>query len=87
MSVGHRHPPRPLVVFIRNCLTRKSCLGSCRYTPDVVFLQELIPPYVQYLKKRAVSYLIIEGEMNVLSLFDQGGAAAVVVVVVFISHS
>lgn len=33
----------------------------CRYTPDVVFLQELIPPYVQYLKKRAVSYLIIEG--------------------------
>lgn len=33
----------------------------CRYTPDVVFLQELIPPYVQYLRKRAVSYLIIEG--------------------------
>lgn len=33
----------------------------CRYTPDVVFLQELIPPYVQYLKKRAVSYLFIEG--------------------------
>lgn len=33
----------------------------CRYSPDVVFLQELIPPYVQYLKKRAVSYLIIEG--------------------------
>lgn len=32
-----------------------------RYTPDVVFLQELIPPYVQYLKKRAVSYLFIEG--------------------------
>uniref|UniRef100_A0A8C6S4C1 Tyrosyl-DNA phosphodiesterase 2 n=1 Tax=Neogobius melanostomus TaxID=47308 RepID=A0A8C6S4C1_9GOBI len=31
------------------------------YTPDVVFLQELIPPYVQYLKKNAVSYLIIEG--------------------------
>ncbi|XP_041665971.1 uncharacterized protein LOC121524587 [Cheilinus undulatus] len=31
------------------------------YTPDVVFLQELIPPYIQYLKKRAVSYLIIEG--------------------------
>lgn len=33
----------------------------CRYTPDVVFLQELIPPYIQYLKKRAVSYLFIEG--------------------------
>lgn len=36
-------------------------LMYCRYTPDVVFLQELIPPYVQYLKKRAVSYLFIEG--------------------------
>ncbi|XP_060949081.1 tyrosyl-DNA phosphodiesterase 2-like [Limanda limanda] len=31
------------------------------YTPDVVLLQELIPPYVHYLKKRAVSYLLIEG--------------------------
>lgn len=31
------------------------------YTPDVVFLQELIPPYVLFLKKRAVSYHIIEG--------------------------
>lgn len=39
----------------------KCIFSSCRYTPDVVFLQELIPPYVEYLKKRAVSYLIIEG--------------------------
>ncbi|XP_071401323.1 tyrosyl-DNA phosphodiesterase 2-like isoform X1 [Centroberyx affinis] len=31
------------------------------YTPDVVFLQELIPPYVKFLKKRAVSYTLIEG--------------------------
>uniref|UniRef100_A0A3Q4H8S6 Tyrosyl-DNA phosphodiesterase 2 n=1 Tax=Neolamprologus brichardi TaxID=32507 RepID=A0A3Q4H8S6_NEOBR len=31
------------------------------YKPDVVFLQELIPPYVQFLKKRFVSYLMIEG--------------------------
>ncbi|KAL3983863.1 homeodomain interacting protein kinase [Sarotherodon galilaeus] len=31
------------------------------YNPDVVFLQELIPPYVQFLKKRFVSYLMIEG--------------------------
>lgn len=31
------------------------------YSPDVVFLQELIPPYLLFLKKRAVSYHIIEG--------------------------
>lgn len=43
----------------------KSCFISHRYTPDVVFLQELIPSYVQYLKKRAVSYLIIEGKFNI----------------------
>ncbi|KAM9838942.1 tyrosyl-DNA phosphodiesterase 2 [Aulostomus maculatus] len=41
---------------------RGLCSYLALYTPDVVFLQELIPPYVQYLKKRAVSYLIIEGE-------------------------
>lgn len=40
---------------------RGLCSYLALYTPDVVFLQELIPPYVQYLKKRAVSYLIIEG--------------------------
>lgn len=40
---------------------RGLCSYLVLYTPDVVFLQELIPPYVQYLKKRAVSYLIIEG--------------------------
>ncbi|CAG11154.1 unnamed protein product, partial [Tetraodon nigroviridis] len=40
---------------------RGLCSFIVLYTPDVVFLQELIPPYVQYLKKRAVSYLIIEG--------------------------
>ncbi|XP_024863334.1 tyrosyl-DNA phosphodiesterase 2 isoform X2 [Kryptolebias marmoratus] len=39
---------------------RGLCSYLVLYTPDVVFLQELIPPYVQYLKKRAVSYLIIE---------------------------
>lgn len=37
-----------------------------RYTPDVIFLQELIPPYIQYLKKRAVSYLLIEGMFDPL---------------------
>uniref|UniRef100_A0A669BU75 Tyrosyl-DNA phosphodiesterase 2 n=1 Tax=Oreochromis niloticus TaxID=8128 RepID=A0A669BU75_ORENI len=31
------------------------------YKPDVVFLQELIDPYVHFLKKRLVSYLMIEG--------------------------
>uniref|UniRef100_A0A1A7Y471 Tyrosyl-DNA phosphodiesterase 2 n=1 Tax=Iconisemion striatum TaxID=60296 RepID=A0A1A7Y471_9TELE len=40
---------------------RGLCSFLALYTPDVVFLQELIPPYIQYLKKRAVSYLIIEG--------------------------
>lgn len=40
---------------------RGLCSFLALYTPDVVFLQELIQPYVQYLKKRAVSYLIIEG--------------------------
>ncbi|XP_047461151.1 tyrosyl-DNA phosphodiesterase 2 [Mugil cephalus] len=40
---------------------RGLCSYLVLYTPDIVFLQELIPPYVQYLKKRAVSYLIIEG--------------------------
>ncbi|XP_061676911.1 tyrosyl-DNA phosphodiesterase 2 isoform X2 [Syngnathoides biaculeatus] len=40
---------------------RGLCSYLAMYTPDVVFLQELIPPYVQYLKKRAVSYLIIQG--------------------------
>uniref|UniRef100_A0A3Q0RYY9 Tyrosyl-DNA phosphodiesterase 2 n=1 Tax=Amphilophus citrinellus TaxID=61819 RepID=A0A3Q0RYY9_AMPCI len=40
---------------------RGLCSYLVLYTPDVVFLQELIPPYVQYLKKRAVSYLMIEG--------------------------
>lgn len=40
---------------------RGLCSYLVLYSPDVVFLQELIPPYVEYLKKRAVSYLIIEG--------------------------
>ncbi|XP_029137340.1 tyrosyl-DNA phosphodiesterase 2 isoform X2 [Labrus bergylta] len=39
---------------------RGLCSFLVLYTPDVVFLQELIPPYIQYLRKRAVSYLIIE---------------------------
>ncbi|XP_028256513.1 tyrosyl-DNA phosphodiesterase 2 isoform X2 [Parambassis ranga] len=40
---------------------RGLCSYLVLYTPDVVFLQELIPPYVRYLKKRAVGYLLIEG--------------------------
>ncbi|XP_065328162.1 tyrosyl-DNA phosphodiesterase 2-like [Pelmatolapia mariae] len=31
------------------------------YKPDVVFLQELTPPYAQFLKKRFESYLMIKG--------------------------
>ncbi|XP_028819877.1 tyrosyl-DNA phosphodiesterase 2 [Denticeps clupeoides] len=40
---------------------RGLCSYLALYNPDVVFLQELIPCYVQYLKKRAVSYTVIEG--------------------------
>ncbi|GAA6078343.1 tyrosyl-DNA phosphodiesterase 2 [Tachysurus ichikawai] len=40
---------------------RGLCSYLALYTPDVVFLQELIPQYLQYLKKRAVTYQIIEG--------------------------
>ncbi|TRY84388.1 hypothetical protein DNTS_025473 [Danionella cerebrum] len=40
---------------------RGLCSYLALYTPDVVFLQELIPCYIQYLKKRAVSYLFVEG--------------------------
>ncbi|CAM4632971.1 unnamed protein product [Leuciscus chuanchicus] len=40
---------------------RGLCSYLALYTPDVVFLQELIPTYIQYLKKRAVSYLFVEG--------------------------
>lgn len=40
---------------------RGLCSYLALYTPDVVLLQELIPPYVMYLKKRAVSYALIEG--------------------------
>ena len=36
-----------------------------RYKPDVVFLQEVIPPYLNYLQKRAVSYTIIPGKIKV----------------------
>ncbi|CAB1350433.1 unnamed protein product [Coregonus sp. 'balchen'] len=35
---------------------RGLCSYLALYTPDVVFLQELIEPYVQYLKKRAVKF-------------------------------
>ncbi|XP_051519887.1 tyrosyl-DNA phosphodiesterase 2-like [Myxocyprinus asiaticus] len=40
---------------------RGLCSYLALYTPDVVFLQELIPVYIQYLKKRAVSYQFVEG--------------------------
>ncbi|XP_041931595.1 tyrosyl-DNA phosphodiesterase 2 [Alosa sapidissima] len=40
---------------------RGLCSYLALYTPDVVFLQELVPMYIQYIKKRAVSYTIIEG--------------------------
>ncbi|XP_077126085.1 tyrosyl-DNA phosphodiesterase 2 isoform X1 [Ranitomeya variabilis] len=40
---------------------RGVCSYLALYSPDIVFLQEVIPPYYEYLKKRAVSYTIIVG--------------------------
>ncbi|ELW68780.1 Tyrosyl-DNA phosphodiesterase 2 [Tupaia chinensis] len=40
---------------------RGVCSYLALYSPDVVFLQEVIPPYYSYLKKRANSYEIITG--------------------------
>ncbi|XP_033855003.3 tyrosyl-DNA phosphodiesterase 2 [Acipenser ruthenus] len=40
---------------------RGICSYIALYSPDVVFLQEVVPPYLSYLKKRAVSYTIVEG--------------------------
>ncbi|XP_043921684.1 tyrosyl-DNA phosphodiesterase 2 isoform X2 [Protopterus annectens] len=40
---------------------RGVCSYLALYSPDVVFLQEVIPPYLIYLQKRAVSYNIIPG--------------------------
>ncbi|XP_063155055.1 tyrosyl-DNA phosphodiesterase 2 [Candoia aspera] len=43
---------------------RGVCSYIALYSPDVVFLQEVIPPYFNYLQKRAVSYTIIPGNMD-----------------------
>ncbi|XP_032280815.1 tyrosyl-DNA phosphodiesterase 2 isoform X2 [Phoca vitulina] len=40
---------------------RGVCSYLTLYSPDVVFLQEVIPPYCSYLKKRASGYEIITG--------------------------
>ncbi|XP_062041232.1 tyrosyl-DNA phosphodiesterase 2 isoform X2 [Lepus europaeus] len=40
---------------------RGVCSYIALYSPDVVFLQEVIPPYCSYIKKRASSYEIITG--------------------------
>ncbi|XP_027804064.2 tyrosyl-DNA phosphodiesterase 2 isoform X2 [Marmota flaviventris] len=40
---------------------RGVCSYLTLYSPDVIFLQEVIPPYYSYLKKRARSYEIITG--------------------------
>ncbi|EPQ09455.1 Tyrosyl-DNA phosphodiesterase 2, partial [Myotis brandtii] len=37
------------------------CASLALYSPDVIFLQEVIPPYYSLLKKRASSYEIITG--------------------------
>ncbi|KAI5130369.1 tyrosyl-DNA phosphodiesterase 2 [Manis pentadactyla] len=41
---------------------RGVCSYLALYNPDVIFLQEVIPPYCSYLKKRASSYEIITGD-------------------------
>ncbi|XP_020637230.3 tyrosyl-DNA phosphodiesterase 2 [Pogona vitticeps] len=43
---------------------RGVCSYIALYKPDVVFLQEVIPPYLNYLQKRAVSYTIIPGNTD-----------------------
>ncbi|KAJ7338581.1 hypothetical protein JRQ81_012483 [Phrynocephalus forsythii] len=43
---------------------RGVCSYIALYSPDVVFLQEVIPPYLNYLQKRAVSYTIIPGNTD-----------------------
>lgn len=40
---------------------RGVCSSLALYSPDVVFLQEVIPSYCAYLKKRASNYKIITG--------------------------
>ncbi|XP_037374832.1 tyrosyl-DNA phosphodiesterase 2 [Talpa occidentalis] len=40
---------------------RGVCSYLALYSPDVLFLQEVIPPYYSYLKKRASNYEIITG--------------------------
>ncbi|XP_032717538.1 tyrosyl-DNA phosphodiesterase 2 isoform X2 [Lontra canadensis] len=40
---------------------RGVCSYLTLYSPDVIFLQEVIPPYCSYLKKRASSYEMITG--------------------------
>uniref|UniRef100_A0A8C7E3H9 Tyrosyl-DNA phosphodiesterase 2 n=1 Tax=Naja naja TaxID=35670 RepID=A0A8C7E3H9_NAJNA len=43
---------------------RGVCSYLALYSPDVVFLQEVIPVYLSYLQKRAVSYTIIPGNTD-----------------------
>ncbi|XP_025935555.1 tyrosyl-DNA phosphodiesterase 2 [Apteryx rowi] len=43
---------------------RGVCSYLALYSPDVVFLQEVIPPYLYYLQKRAGNYTIIPGNID-----------------------
>ncbi|XP_067393675.1 tyrosyl-DNA phosphodiesterase 2 isoform X1 [Emydura macquarii macquarii] len=43
---------------------RGVCSYLALYSPDVVFLQEVIPPYFTYLQKRALNYTIIPGNID-----------------------
>ncbi|NXG31544.1 TYDP2 phosphodiesterase, partial [Dromaius novaehollandiae] len=43
---------------------RAVCSYLALYSPDVVFLQEVIPMYLSYLQKRAGNYTIIPGNID-----------------------
>lgn len=49
--------------------SQEVCSYLTLYSPDVVFLQEVIPPYCSYLKKRAHSYEIITGNDFPVTVF------------------
>lgn len=47
------------------------CLADFRYSPDVVFLQEVIPPYLLLLQMKAGNYTIIPGKKKTSGAKDK----------------
>lgn len=54
-----QHFPKGCTYVTVNIIKVNLC--KYRHNPDVVFLQVLVPPYVQFLKEQLVNYLMIEG--------------------------